>query len=135
MDRLYSSTLSSKPLTHHRMKSLSGLAQSTEDHIARIGLGLSIRKGEVSNEWFPKPLSLSEHGEMAIEGKQLRGKTLFKDDLALWMGLILQHQTPSDYVDWRKIMIAHWERGVEELASIAAKEGDWISTLHACLPR
>ena len=134
VDRLYTTTLSSKPLTHHRMKSLSGLAQSTEDHIARIGLGLSIRRGEVDSDWSPKPLSLSEHTEIGIEGKQLRGKTLFKDDLALWMGLVLQHQVPSGYADWRKVLIAHWERGVEELSSIAAQEGDWIRTLNACLP-
>ena len=65
MDRIYTTTLSSKPLTHHRMKSLSGLAQSTEDHIARIGLGLSIRRARS----IPTgPVPFSEHTEIGIEG-------------------------------------------------------------------
>ena len=124
--------LSSKPPTHHRMKSLSGLAQSTIPHCDRTRS--IIRRGDVDSDWSPSPLSLSEHTEIGIEGKQLRGKTLFKDDLALWMGLVLQHQTPSDYSEWRRVLVAHWERGVEELSSIAAQEGDWIRTLNACLP-
>ena len=134
MDRLNTSTLSSRPITHSRMKMLASIAQSTEDHIARMGLALSLRRGGVEPGWKPSPF----RGEGAYSGlnteKQLRGKTLFKDGLALWMALALRHETPKDYGEWRRVMIAHWERGVEELASIAAREGDWVRTLRACLP-
>jgi hypothetical protein len=69
-----------------------------------------------------------------IKEKHLRGRTLFKDDLALWMALTLRNQTPADYDEWRQVMRAHWERGVEILMSKNVVEGDWLRTIRACLP-
>jgi len=134
MERLLSTSLSSHSITHSRLKSLSALAQSTEDHISRVGLALSIKMGAVEAGWTPTE-STNERGfDNSFNEKHLKGKTLFKGELPLWMALVLRNQQPMDYSEWRKVIVAHWERGVEELASIAEREGDWIRTLHACLP-
>ena len=69
-----------------------------------------------------------------INEKHLRGHTLFKDDLPLWMALILTKQSPADYNEWRQVMRTHWERGVEILMSKSVVEGDWLRTIRACLP-
>jgi len=134
MEKLLSTTLSSHSITHSRLKSLSALAQSTEDHISRVGLALSIRMGEVEVGW--KPTESAKEGGFGniFNEKQLKGKTLFKGELPLWMALVLRNQQPAGYSEWRGVIVAHWERGVEELASIAEREGDWIRILHACLP-
>jgi hypothetical protein len=102
MNKLTSTTLQSNPLTHFRLKNLSTLAQTTEDHISRLGMGLSMASGKVDADWLPTPRN-SEKDIGGINAKQLRGRTLFKDDLTLWMALALRHQTPSDYEEWRLI--------------------------------
>ena len=132
--KLLSSSLSSNPITHLRLKRLGELAQSTEDHVSRLAMALSVRAGAVPPDWAPNPDE--EEGESAtgFKEKHLKGSTLFKDDLGLWMALTLKHQEPQDYLAWRRVLIAHWERGVEELSMISKREGDWIRTVHACLP-
>jgi len=133
MNKLTSTTLQSNPLTHFRLKNLSALAQTTEDHISRLGMGLSMASGRVDADWLPTPKN-SEKNIGDINAKQLRGRTLFKDDLALWMVLALRHQTPSDYEEWRLILRSHWERGVEMLAKVSAEEDDWLLVVKSCLP-
>ena len=133
LDRLNSSSFSSHPVTHLRLKNLSDIAQSSEDHVSRIGLGLSLRRGAVDEGWAPRESEL-EHGIIGgFSGKQMKGKTLFKEELELWVALVLRVQNPSSYSDWRRVMVAHWERGVEELSEISSREGDWVRTLQACL--
>ena len=135
MEKLLSTSLSSHSITHSRLKGLSTIAQSTEDHISRVGMALSIRMGAVEVGWKPTE-SANEVGLAKIfNEKHLKGKTLFKGELPLWMALVLRNQQPADYSEWRRVIVAHWERGVEELASIAEREGDWIRILQACLPR
>ncbi len=133
MNKLTSTTLQSNPLTHFRLKNLSTLAQTTEDHISRLGMGLSMASGKVDADWLPTPRN-SEKDIGDINAKQLRGRTLFKDDLTLWMALALRHQTPSDYEEWRLILRSHWERGVEMLAKVSAEEDDWLLVVKSCLP-
>ena len=133
INKLISTTLQSKPLTHFRLKNLSAIAQTSEDHISRLGMGLSMASGRVDADWLPTPANYSE-AEGDINAKQLRGRTLFKDDLTLWMALALRHQTPSDYEEWRLILRSHWERGVEMLAKVSAEEDDWLLVLKSCLP-
>ncbi len=132
--KLNSSTFTSDPITHSRLKSLSKLAQSTEDHISRIGLALSLRRGALEGGWTPT----KGDGEIDQVGpfpeKHLKGKTLFKDEIEMWLAMILHHQSPKDYADWRSVIVSHWERGVQELFEIASLEGDWIRTLKSCLP-
>ena len=134
MDRLLSSTLNSHPLTHARLKFLSSIAQSTEDHISRVGLALSLNRGEVEPGWVPSQFQVEGILVETFNQKHLKGRTLFKEELALWVALALRHQVPADYAEWRRVMIAHWERGVQELTAKAVSEGDWIRTLRACLP-
>ena len=134
MDRLIGTTLQSRPLTHARLKCLAALAQTSEDHISRFGLALSIASGPVDADWRPSRMQ-SESGLVdEIKEKHLRGRTLFKDDLALWMALTLRNQSPADYDEWRQVMRAHWERGVEILMGKNVVEGDWLRTIRACLP-
>ena len=104
INKLISTTLQSKPLTHFRLKNLSAIAQTSEEDIGNIN------------------------------AKLLRGQTLFKEDLALWMGLTLRHQIPSDYEEWRLILRSHWERGVEMLAKVSDEEDDWLLVVKSCLP-
>ena len=134
IEKLSSTTLQSHPLTHSRLKLLASIAESSEDHVSRLGMALSMASGKIDSHWAPIP---SEHEEIDIEGsspKHIRGKTLFKDDTTLWMALAMRHQSPDSYEEWRGIMKAHWERGVEELMTISIVEGDWIRTLRKCLP-
>ena len=133
INKLISTTLQSNPLTHFRLKNLSALAETTEDHISRLGMGLSMASGRVDADWLPTPIN-SEIEIGRWIGKQLRGRTLFKDDLTLWMALVLRHQTPSDYEEWRLILRSHWERGVEMLAKVSAEEDDWLLVVKSCLP-
>ena len=133
INKLTSTTLQSKPLTHFRLKNLSAIAQTSEDHISRLGMGLSMASGRVDADWLPTPRT-SEEDIGNINAKLLRGQTLFKEDLALWMGLTLRHQIPSDYEEWRLILRSHWERGVEMLAKVSDEEDDWLLVVKSCLP-
>ncbi len=132
-EKLLGTTLQSTPLTHSRLKHIAGLAQTTEDHISRLGMGLSLSIGSVSSEWSPDYLKNEENNSLLMKEKQLRGRTLFKEELAVWMALVLKHQAPDDYSEWRQVMRAHWERGVQILMEKALKEKDWIRTVNSCL--
>ena len=133
LDRLDTTTLQSHNLTHSRLKLLASMAQSSEDHISRLGMAMSISTGVISPDWKPSPLD-SENGMLMECGpKHIRGKTLFKEDTPLWLALVMRHQTPDSYEDWRGVLKAHWERGVENLMAIATTEGDWVRTLRKCL--
>ena len=133
IEKLQSTTFQSTPLTNSRLKYLSNIAQITEDHVSRIGLGLSISKGNVSTDWKPSELenenSIISHSS---KEKHLRSKTLFKDELPTWLGLILQYQNPGDYNSWRTISKLHWERGVELLMEKSLENSDWIRTINSC---
>lgn len=132
--KLNSTTLQSDPLTHSRLKYLSALAQTSEDHVSRLGMGLSMASGRVDSDWLPTQLTSEGSMIEGINAKQLRGRTLFKDDLSVWMALTLRSQSPEDYLEWRQVMRAHWERGVEILMRKAIDERDWLRIIRACMP-
>ena len=134
MDRLNATTLQSRPLTHARLKYLAALAQTSEDHISRLGLALSIASGPADTDCEPSRIQSEDGLVDDINEKHLRGRTLFKDDLSLWMALTLRNQSPADYDEWRQVMRAHWERGVEILMGKNVVDGDWLRTIRACLP-
>ena len=134
MDRLIATTLKSRSITHARLKYLAALAQTSEDHVSRLGLALSIANGPVDANWRSSRMHSENNLVDEINEKHLRGRTLFKDDLALWMALILKSQSPTDYDEWRQVMRAHWERGVEILMAKNIVEGDWLRTIRACMP-
>jgi len=133
IEKLQSTTFQSTPLTNSRLKYLANIAQITEDHVSRIGLGLSISEGNVRTDW--KPSALENETSIISDSskeKHLRSKTLFKDELPIWLSLILQHQNPGDYNSWRTISKLHWERGVELLMKKSIENGDWIRTINSC---
>ena len=133
IEKLQSTTFQSTPLTNSRLKYLSSIAEITEDHVSRIGLGLSISKGNITTDWKPSELE-NENSRISNSSKEkhLRSKTLFKDELPIWLGLILQYQNPGDYNSWRTISKLHWERGVEILMEKSLENGDWIRTINSC---
>jgi hypothetical protein len=133
IDRLYSTTLQSTPLTHSRLKYLSNIAQTSEDYISRLGLALSLANPSVNQDWRPELLPSESALFIEINEKHLRGRTLFKDDIELWMALILRNQTPNDYDEWRQIIRLHWERGIEILMGKSIEQGDWLRTVNACI--
>ena len=126
LEKILASTLNSHPLTHSRLKHLSSRAQCTEDIISRVGFALSIRRGPVPVGWVPTPLEGEDLGRLDIKEKLLKGKTLFKDELALWMALILRNQVPDGYGVLRNYQKYSTERGIglERLkAASRTKEG------------
>ena len=134
IDRLSSATLQSSRITNSRLKFLSAMAQSSEDHISRLGMGLSLADGPVNLDWRPTALSSENEQTDSEASKHIRGRTLFKEELPIWMALALRHQKPVDYAEWRSLFIAHWERGVESLAQMATEEGDWLRVLNKAVP-
>ena len=78
LTKLESTTLTSQMLTHARLKHLAKIAQTSEDHISRIGMGLSLRMGAVSRDWEPYELGSDDAPISVVSGKSIRGKTLFK---------------------------------------------------------
>ena len=133
LDRLDTTTLQSHNLTHSRLKLLASMAQSSEDHISRLGMAISISIGEINPDWKPTQLDLENGVLMECGPKHIRGKTLFKEEIPIWMALVLRNQNPDTYEQWRAVLKAHWERGVENLANHALSEGDWIRTIRAIL--
>ena len=123
--KLQNTTIMSTELTHGRLKYLAAKIGVTEDIVSRLALGVSIREGKISEDWKAK----ENQNEMLQEvngGKSLRGKTLFKSELPLWMVLLSQTEGKLESIDdARSKFILHWERGIE-LISISDDGNDWI---------
>jgi DNA sulfur modification protein DndE len=119
----------STELTHGRLKYLAAKIGVTEDIVSRLALGVSIREGKISEDWKPK----KHQNEMLQEvngGKSLRGKTLFKSELPLWMVLLSQTEGKLESIDEaRSKFISHWERGIE-LISTTDDGSDWIHLIY-----
>lgn len=137
---LLSGQLTSDPLTHRRLKHFAGLAQTSEDIVSRIALGLSIGREHMPTDgWAPSPLSAEiEAPEDAsiTKGKVLKCKTLLKtEEDALLVRAVLQHRECMfpDQRTWRNKITEHWERGVQELTRIAAGEDDWVRIMAAVM--
>jgi DNA sulfur modification protein DndE len=131
--KLQNTTIMSTELTHARLKHLATKIGVTEDIVSRLALGVSIREGPVNSDWTPKKREGESLQEVA-SGKSLRGKTLFKDELPLWMMLLSKVEGKMDSIDdARNRFILHWERGIE-LISITSDEGDWIHLISNLYP-
>ena len=132
--KLQNTTIMSTELTHARLKHLATKIGVTEDIVSRLALGVSIREGSVKSDWIPEKRE-GEPLQEVTSGKSLRGKTLFKDELPLWMMLLSKVEGEMDSIDdARNKFILHWERGIE-LISITNNDGDWIhlvSSLYSC---
>ena len=123
--KLQNTTIMSTELTHARLKHLAAKIGVTEDIVSRLALGISIREGKISEDWKPK----ENHDEILQEvkcGKSLRGKTLFKNELPLWMMLLSKVEGKLESIDdARSKFILHWERGIE-LIFTSDDGSDWI---------
>ena len=123
--KLHNTSIMSTELTHARLKHLAAKIGVTEDIISRLALGISIREGRVPENWKPK----GHKNELLQEvkgGKSLRGKTLFKSELPLWMILLSKVEGKLESIDdARSKFILHWERGIE-LISKSDDGSDWI---------
>ena len=123
--KLQNTTIMSSELSHARLKHLASKIGVTEDIISRLALGVSIREGKISNDWQPKKKE-KENLQQVLTGKSLRGKTLFKNELPLWMMLLSNAEGKLESIDEvRSKFILHWERGIE-LISNHDDENDWI---------
>lgn len=130
LDRLQNTTLTSSGITHSRLKYFSDIAQTSEDNISRIGLGLSMSEGEIMEKWTPTILGDIEANIITVKGKSIRGKTIFKDDLLLFFAMANQYQELKDFTQSKNILTSHWERGIEILTEKAKGETDWIKILN-----
>ena len=123
--KLQNTTIMSSELSHARLKHLAAKIGVTEDIVSRLALGVSIREGKIPNDWQPKKKE-KENLQQVLTGKSLRGKTLFKNELPLWMMLLSNAEGKLESIDEaRSKFILHWERGIE-LISNHDDESDWI---------
>ncbi|MBS73020.1 MAG: hypothetical protein CMA91_02040 [Euryarchaeota archaeon] len=129
LNKLHNTTIVSTELTHSRIKKLATKIGVSEDIISRLALGISIREGPVSDEWVPTKFNDEIIPESINSGKSLKGKTLFKNELALWMVLLSNKEGKMDSIEAaRRKFILHWERGVEIITKEDNGE-DWINLI------
>jgi len=115
----------SSELSHARLKYLAAKIGVTEDIVSRLALGVSIREGKIPDDWQPSKKE-KENLQQVTTGKSLRGKTLFKNELPLWMMLLSNAEGKLESIDEvRSKFILHWERGIE-LISQHDDDSDWI---------
>lgn len=125
--KMMNTSLSSTSLTHNRLKYYSKIAETSEDNISRIGIGLSLAKGDVEFDYKPQSLGIIDAPLTVDSSKNIRAKTLFKEDLLLFMALINLNQELSEYEDMRNIFRSHWERGMQLITEKSNGESDWIN--------
>ena len=133
LERLQNTTLSSSSITHGRLKYFSSIAQTSEDNISRIGLGLSMSEGVIIEKWAPTILGDIDANIITEKGKKIRGKTMFKDDLLLFFTMANQYQELNEFTQSKNILTAHWERGIEILTMKANGKTDWIEIVNNLL--
>jgi DNA sulfur modification protein DndE len=122
---LLGTTLTSSIDTHSRLKDLQEHFGMTDDIVSRLAISYSLKQGPVEDDWEVEPY---EGIHKIVTGKSIRGKTMFKDDLALWLVLMAIHEPNLGEESIRMKFVQHWERGVQLLASNLEHE-DWIETI------
>ena len=133
LERLQNTTLSSSSITHGRLKYFSSIAQTSEDNISRIGLGLSMSEGAIIEKWAPTILGGIDANIITERGKTIRGKTMFKDDLLLFFAMANRYQELNEFTQSKNILTSHWERGIEILTMKANGKTDWIEIVNNLL--
>ena len=124
---MLSTTLTSSVPTHQRLKDLSKTFGCSEDIISRFAMTLSMRAGAISPEWKPRPLS---EGLSVLNGKSIRGKTLFKSELSLFLVMLAVAEPMVESHHVRELFRLHWERGVEMMAD-GMGDLDWLEYLQS----
>ena len=126
---LLGTTLTSSIDTHSRLKDLQEHFGMTDDIVSRLAISFSLKQGPVEDDWEVKPY---EGIHKIVTGKSIRGKTMFKDDLALWLVLMAIHEPNLSEENIRMKFVQHWERGVQLLGS-SLKDEDWIETIEGMI--
>ena len=122
---LLGTTLTSSIPTHQRLKDLSAIFGCSEDIISRFAMSLSMKAGEVSTGWSPESIT---EGLTVINGKSIRGKTMFKSELPLFLVMLAVAEPNAELHHTRELFRLHWERGVEMMSEdIEGK--DWLEYL------
>ena len=122
---LLGTNLTSRLPTHQRLKQLSKTFGCSEDIVSRFAMSLSMKAGPVTADWEVKPLS---EGLTVSNGKSIRGKTLFKSELALFLVMLAVAEPEAEAHHVRELFRLHWERGVEMMAE-GMGDLDWLEYL------
>ena len=122
---LLGTTLTSSIPTHQRLKNLSKHFGCSEDIISRFAMSLSMKAGPVPQRWEAKPIS---EGLTVLNGKSIRGKTLFKTELALFLVMLAVAEPEAEPHHVRDLFRLHWERGVEMMVDDMG-DLDWLEYL------
>ena len=128
---LLGTTLTSSLPTHQRLKQLSKTFGCSEDIVSRFAMSLSMKAGPVTADWEVKPPS---EGLTVSNGKSIRGKTLFKSELALFLVMLAVAEPEAEAHHVRELFRIHWERGVEMMAE-GMGDLDWLEYLAKKLVR
>jgi len=125
-DLLLNTTLMGSVFTNQRLKNLSEQFGCSEDILSRFAISLSLKQGPIPRNWEPtRPTSTLT----VNSGKPLRGKTLFKSDLSLFLVMLALHEPNSREDEARGLFTLHWERGVQMMAD-ESESKDWLEYLH-----
>ena len=122
---LLRTTLTSSLPTHQRLKNLSETFGCKEHIVSRFAMSLSMNAGPVSKNWEAKPL---KQGLTVINGKSIRGTTLFNSELALFLVMLAVAEPEAEAHQVRDLFRLHWERGVE-MMSEGLGDLDWLDYL------
>ncbi len=126
---LVGTTFTSSIDTHSRLKDLQDHFGMTDDIVSRLAIAYSLKQGPVEDDWEVEPY---EGIHKIVTGKSIRGKTMFKEDLALWLVLMAIHEPNLAEQSIRMKFVQHWERGVQLLVS-NLKDEDWIETIEGMI--
>jgi len=122
---LLSTSLTSSISTHQHLKNMSEKFSCSEDIISRFAMSLSMKNGSVNSEWQPQPLS---KGLTVLKGKVIKGKTLFKSELSLFLVMLALAEPEAEAHHVRELFRLHWERGMEMMVESMGNL-DWLEYL------
>jgi len=129
---LLGTTFMSSVHTHNRLKLLSQAFGTSEDLISRLAITSSLRVGPISSDWSPSEFqgTMEVATGKSIRGKSIRGNTMFKQDLPLFLVLLAKNEPKAEKKELRELFTAHWERGIEQLCEDYDGQ-DWVEFLHS----
>jgi hypothetical protein len=122
---LLATTLTSSIPTNQRLKDLSKTFGCSEDIISRFAISLSMKSGPMGDDWVAQTLS---EGLTVLNGKSIRGKTLFKSELPLFLVMLAVAEPEAESDQVRELFRLHWERGVEMMVE-GMRGLDWLEYL------
>lgn len=122
---LLNTTFTSTIQSHQTLKHLSHFFGCSEDVISRFAISRSLSIGKIPSDW--KPVNNTDQYQVST-GKSLRGKTLFKNDLSLFLVMLATVENDIASENVREFFQLHWERGIE-IISNEIQQHDWLEYL------